>query len=111
MNFDNEFRRFRFIEANDSVEFNAVVEGWLTHAERQSPKTGKALLEGDYLAYLPDGARLKEVSYKVKHESVDVALPDWAQAVGRRFAWLESNQLVTSDGSRFPIDEIRFEPI
>lgn len=109
MNVDNEFRRFRFIQADDTTRFIDVTYGWLDFAEDLDPQSPKALLEGDYLAYLPDGLCFKEVSYKVEHAAVHESLPTWSRSIGRLVARVEGRDLLLDDGRRYALDIVRFE--
>jgi hypothetical protein len=108
MNHDNRFRRFRFVQADDSTDFLKLTSGWLELAEARAPGAPKALLEGDFLARLPDGSCFKEISYKREHEAVEQALPDWSQSEGRTVARVDNGNFVLTDGRQFPLDQIRF---
>jgi hypothetical protein len=109
LNSDNEYRKFRFIEATAATDFLAVTEGWLELAERVSPRSDKALLEGDYLAKLPDRSRFIEVSFKREHKAVDDTLASWALSVSRRYAWLADQRFAISDGTSLPVDDVQWE--
>ena len=109
LNTDNEYRKFRFVEAVDATDFLAAPEGWLEFAERASPNSPKALLEGDYVACLPDGRRFFEISFKRGHRALDETLAAWASSVSRRYAWLTERHFVISDGTALPIDDVKWE--
>lgn len=108
MNVDNASRRFLYIQADDTTEFDRVVAGWLELAEEHEPGTPKALLEGDFLAFLPDDTCFKEVSYKREHYAVEHALTAWRRSVGRHVARLSDESFVLDDGRHFDLNEVRF---
>jgi len=115
MNTDKPWRRFRLIEVLEDSELKRsrrawpLVDGWLLKAEAISPGTPKALLEGDWVATLPDGSRFKEVSFKTEHPKIEEALNLWSQEVGRRWAKVSGDDLILSDGSKVPLEDVRFE--
>lgn len=115
-NTDLPHRKFRFIEALDAGELKrsrrdfALIADWLELAEQLSPKTPKAMLEGDYVARIGDGAFFKELSFKSAHEAVELPLEPWSRACGRRWARIVGDEFVISDGQRLPLSTIRFEP-
>jgi len=116
VNRDTTVRSFRFVEALDSRELPRsrsgkwhLVDGWLQLAEQTSPRSPKALLEGDNLLRLPDGGVFKEVSFKVEHTSMESALRVWAPIVGRRWAQVVGDELAVSDGTSHSVNEILFE--
>ena len=108
MNADNEYRCFRFVQADDTVAFRQVTKGWLELAQERAPDEPKALLEGDFLAYLPGGIRLKEVTFKREHGAVGRALPEWSRAAGRVVGRVAGDEFELNDGRRFPLHQIRF---
>ena len=111
MNVDNEHRYFRFLQADDTTDFRLLVTGWLEVAEERAPNEPKALLEGDFLAYLPDGTRLKEVSFKREHQAVGRVLPEWSRSAGRLVGRVVADCLELSDGRRYLIRQVRFVPL
>ena len=117
MRTDLPHRKFRFIEVRDPKELKRsrsdfpLVEGWLDVAERLSPNTPKALLEGDYVARLSDGTLFKEVSFKTAQPAVEQALGSWSHACGRRWARIIGDEFVVSDGLRLPAEWISFESV
>jgi hypothetical protein len=117
MNTDNEIRSFRLIEAVSDSDLKRsrtsweLVDGWLQMAERLSPGTPKAVVEGDWIALLPDGARFREVSFKAAHTSVQDALPQWASEAGRRWGRVVQQSVVISDGTTVAIAEINWERV
>lgn len=108
MNVDNVYRRFVYIQADDTTEFDRVVAGWLELAEKHEPSTPKALLEGDFLAFIPDDTCFKEVSYKRDHNAVEHVLPTWCRVVGRCIARIADGQFVLDDGRQFVLNDVRF---
>ena len=78
-----------------------------------SQTTAKALLEGDYVAHLPDGTIFGEASFKAEHPSVELALSERASTVinKRRWAKIEDGKLTRSDDATFDLTMIRFEKV
>ena len=111
MNQDNEYRCFRYIQVADSIAFDQIIEGWLELAEQRFPEVPKAVLEGDYLAYLPDGSRFKEVSFKREHGAVELALSEWANSKLRAVARIAGREFLVSDGQKFDIEDVQFEKL
>lgn len=111
MNHDNEHQKFRFIEVGQSTGFQEMVGGWLKTAELLSRRTPKALLEGDFLARLPDGTVFKEVTFKAAYSSIELALPQWRKHSGRRSAVVLNQEFRVSDGSTYLLSEVSFEQI
>lgn len=111
MNRDTAQRKYRFIEVRRSTEFQQVVRGWLETAELLSPRTPKALLEGDYLAALPDGTSFKEICFKAEFLVIEEALTHWRRHSGRRSAVIVDEEFRISDGSSCPLQQIAFKPI
>lgn len=111
LNTDNSYRCFRFVQADDSADFDKVVEGWLELAEVQVPSEPKALVEGDFLAYLPNGIRLKEVSFKKEHHSVDQVLPEWSRGTGRLIGRIVDDEFQLNDGRSFPLVKVVFSTL
>jgi hypothetical protein len=118
VNRDTTFRSYRFVEVLGPSELLRsrsrewpLVEGWLDLAEEADPRSPKALLEGDYLVRLPDGAVFKEISFKVEHSSVEPALRAWAPTVGRRWVMIVEDKLVLSDRTSHSVNELVFERV
>lgn len=117
LNQDQAHRHYRLVEVLADVELKRgrsrwpLVEGWLELAERQSPGSPKAILEGDYVVTLPDGSLFKEVTYKAEQTSVGDSLPEWAAAVGRRWAYCEKGVVIISDGKSFSESELQVTPV
>ena len=116
VNEDSPHRKFRYIEVCSSQDLRrtrrgqwSLLDGWLELAERLSPRTPKAVVEGEFVARLPDGSVFKEVSFQTEHPSVEEALPQWAFASGRRWAQVQSTAFVVSDGATVPLADIAFE--
>ena len=117
VNIDQPHRHFRFIEVLDPKELKRsreswpLVSGWLEIAERMSPGTPKALLEGDYLAELPEGTVFKEVSFKTEHAAVEPALTTWADRAKRRWAQITDDVFTVSDSRRLPLETVAFKKV
>lgn len=113
LNRDQPHLSYRLIEVLVEVELKRsrsewkLVKGWLELAEQQSPRSPKALLEGDYLVELPDGSVFKEVSFKAEHGSVADSLPEWAASVGRRWAYCANGKIIVSDGNSLSESEVQ----
>ena len=117
LNEDQPYRVYRLIEALSERDLKrsrknwSLVDGWLELAEDREPRSPKALLEGDYVVRLPDGSVFKEVTFKTEHESVGMALPDWAAGVGRRWARYRQGVLEISDGATLALADIEVEEV
>ena len=117
VNIDRPHRRFRFIEVLDPRELKRsrkawpLVSGWLETAEQMSPGTPKALLEGDYVAELPGGMILKEVSFKSKHAAIEPALAVWSKQTKRHWAQITDDVFAISDGRRIPMETITLKRV
>ena len=115
MNIDTDKRHFRFVEVLDRAELKRsrkewrLVAGWLMTAESLSPRTPKALLEGDFVAQTGDGAIFKEISYKTEHGSVEATLDSWARSSGRRWARFDGHDFHISDGTSLPLSALTIE--
>jgi hypothetical protein len=117
MHSDNTLRRFRFVEALDAMELTRkrgrgpwkLVSGWLEAAEAMSPRTPKALLEGDFVVGLSDGSVFKEISYKAECSSIESTLDSWARASGRRWARFDGEFFRVSDGITLSLSDLSVE--
>jgi len=83
--------------------------GWFEKAKSLKPDSAVAFVGGQGMITLPGGAIFKEVSFKTIHEIVEVSLPLWANAVGRRWAKVEGDSFIVSDGKSWMRSELRIE--
>ena len=115
MQADLPFRRFRYIEviSDEDLEVRqerwTLVDGWIERAESMRPGSPKAILGDDETVTLPSGVRFRKVSFKSEHQVVEEALPSWASDVGRRWAKVDDDTFIVSDGSRWPRSSLRIE--
>ena len=111
MNTDRPWRRFRLIEGrnDEDLEFDQLTKGWWATAEGMQPGSPKALVGSRTTVTLPGGARFREVSFKTEHEIMELALPIWSRAVGRRWAKVVGRELVVSDGSIWPLSAVKID--
>jgi hypothetical protein len=110
MNRDTVHRKYRFVEVLRSTDFGQIVQGWTATAQLLSPHSPKALLEGGYIATLPDGTSFKEISFKAEHSALEQALPQWSRHSGRRIAFIIDDHFRVSDGSSYLLEQIVFRP-
>jgi len=108
MDLDHEHRCFRFIQADVTTDVSRLVSGWLDLVVSRFPNAPAAVVEGDYLAYLPGGASLKEVSFKREHQAVGLVLSEWSSSVMRLVGRVVGDKIELDDGRRYPLDQVRF---
>jgi hypothetical protein len=111
MHTDNEFRRFRFIESDNPASFLSTIAGLMEAVNAVAPCVEVAMLEEMTIACLPDGGKLREVSYKTKHTAFDQMLPAWARDAGRRIGRIVDEEFVVSDGTTLPLKAVKFQVV